>query len=69
MDGEVGGGGSQTQKVQIQELLTALGITRVVNVDDELAEKLDSNWVPSDQPRRGRKPKAEVEDASGIDHA
>lgn len=41
----------------------------VVNVDDELAEKLDSNWVPADQPRRGRKPKAEVEDASGIDHA
>lgn len=38
MDGEVGGGGSQTQKVQIQELLTALGITRVVNVDDDHAQ-------------------------------
>lgn len=38
MDGEVGGDGSQTQKVQIQELLTALGITRVVNVDDDHAQ-------------------------------
>lgn len=43
-----------------------------VNVDDELAEKLDSNWVPADQPvrRRGRKPAdAGVEDASGRDLA
>ena len=38
MDGEVDGGGSQTQKEQIQELLTALGITRVVNVDDDHAQ-------------------------------
>lgn len=38
MDSEVSGGGSQTQKAQIQELLKALGIARVVNVDDDHAQ-------------------------------
>ena len=38
MGSEVGSGGSQTQKEQIQELLTALGITRVINVDDDHAQ-------------------------------
>lgn len=43
----------------------------VVNVDDELAGKLDTNWVPADQPRRRTRKAAadtEVEDASGHDH-
>lgn len=49
-------------------------VTRVVvNVDDELAKKLDGNWVSADHApaRRGRKAAAdtEVEDASGHDHA
>ncbi len=35
---EAVGSGSSTQKEQIQELLTALGITRVVNVDDDHAQ-------------------------------
>lgn len=41
----------------------------VVNVDDELAEKLDGNWVSADHvpARRGRKPK--VEDDSGNDQS
>lgn len=38
MDSNVSGGGAHTQKEQIRELLTALGITRVVNVDDDHAQ-------------------------------